>query len=666
MLKPASLFIFILFNLICNGQVVELKDGWQFKKEKDSSWHKATVPGTVHTDLLLDKLIPDPLYADNENKLQWVGKTDWDYRLYFNVSKKFLENKNPELLFEGLDTYADVYLNDQLILRSDNMFRGWTVDVKKLLKHSHNKLFIRFFSAENIVDSIAKSRLPLVLPDNPRVYSRKAQYNFGWDFAPKLITCGIWKKVFLRVRKSLPSPSHAVMAIDNDVSLVQEPDSIGRSFYFQKNHKPMYVKGANWVPADVFLPRVTKAKYRRLLIAAKNAGINMLRVWGGGIYEDDAFYSLCDSLNIMVWQDFMFAGGMIPGDDHFFNNVREEVKYQLLRLHNHRCIVLWCGNNEVDEAWHNWDWQQQFNVHNNDSAAMWNTYLRLFHDSLPLWVSKYDGRAYISTTPMNGWGRTESLKEGDSHYWGVWWGLEKIEVFENKTGRFVSEYGMQAMPGYNSIENFTNDSDRYLFSSVLKAHQKHPTGFENLQFYLDTYFMDSDRVKNLPLRAYTYLTQCLQYYSLKNIIAIHISKYPYNMGTMLWQLNDCWPGASWSILNYDGSPKAGWYAVKLAYTTKVARDTVYPKSVKLLNPRISIKVSANKIIVTSKGYAKYVYISVDGKDEFLSDNYFDLGPGRSRLITMNEKIDAKRIKVMSLYDVIFTELKPCLVLPPER
>ena len=409
----------------------------------------------------------------------------------------------------------------------------------------------------------------------------------------------------------------------------------------------------------MFLPRVKKEDYRKIILAAKDANMNMLRIWGGGIYEDDAFYDLCDEYGIMVWQDFMFAGGMVPGDEHFFKNVKEEIIYQIKRLRKHPCIVLWCGNNEVDEAWNNWGWQNQFNIHGKDSTKLWNDYTRLFRDSIAAWVQQYDGtRPYISTSPLNGWGRANSITEGDSHYWGVWWGLQDIEVFENKTGRFVSEYGMQAMPNYNTTKSVTNASDRFLFSHVLKAHQKHPTGYQNIQSYLHRYFLDSSAIKNLSLENYTYLSQCLQYYCLKNIIAIHRSKYPVNMGTLLWQLNDCWPVASWSITDYSRQPKAAWYAVKNAYKDNVqpVRDSIRPIHLVLQKPVFTIKhTGEGNFTIVSTVDAKYVYLYKEDGFFNISDNYFDLKAGEiKKLKKESSYFNSKEIpfiKIKSLYDV---------------
>ena len=635
----------------------DINANWQFYYPTNKKWYKATVPGTIHTDLLNSKLIPDPYYRDNEGKLQWVGEKGWEYKTVFDVESKTFEKNNIEIVFEGLDTYADVYLNNKLILQADNMFRSWTVNIKKRLKRSKNELLIKFYSAQKITDSIAKSKLPLILPDNPRVYARKAQYHFGWDWGPKFVTCGIWKNIILQGWNGVKIKATQEKKSWN-IKLIQQKDSIGTSFYFEKDGKPIYAKGANWIPADVFLPGLKKEDYRRMLQSAKDANMNMLRVWGGGVYEADDFYDLCDSLGIMVWQDFMFAGGMVPGDEHFFYNVKEEVKYQIGRLKNHPCIVLWCGNNEIDEAWNNWGWQDQFNLHGKDSVKVWNDYKRLFNDSLKKWVNQFDGvRPYVSTSPMHGWGHKESFTEGDSHYWGVWWGLDDWETFKNKTGRFVIEYGMQAMPNMHTIRSFTRPEERVLNSIVIQSHQKANDGFKKLDHYLTRYFIDSVKLKALSLEDYTYLTQCLQYYILKNSIAVHRSKYPTNMGTLLWQLNDCWPVTSWSITDYSRQPKAAWYAVREAYRDDVMpkEDIADPKDLKLVRPNFKVNLSGNQISISSDVFAKYIGLSFIENDAIFSDNYFDLQAGETKIISFTNIGSAKevlsKLKIKSLYDV---------------
>lgn len=637
--------------------VQKIAKNWTFQEQGKEKWLPAKVPGEVHLDLLANKLIPDPFYRDNEQRVKWVEKSDWNYRVSFNLQQQMLSAKHIELVFDGLDTYADVFLNGKLILKADNMFRQWKVDVKKIAKIKDNQLLIRFRSAQNLVDSLAKTSVPFVIPDNPRAYARKAQFHFGWDWGPKLTGCGIWKEI--RVEAYNVKPSVRPFVPPNQVELVQQADDKGKTFYFKINGKPVYMKGANYIPSDVFVTRMTRNDYRKVLIMAKQANMNMLRVWGGGIYEDDYFYELCDSLNIHVWQDFMFAGAMVPGDKAFFYNVKEEVKYQVKRLRHHKSIVVWCGNNEIDEAWNRWGWQKQFNISATDSSKLWNDYKRLFRDSIPKWVSEVDNsRPYISSSPKYGWGVKDSFTEGDSHYWGVWWGNEDFEVFKEKTGRFVSEYGMQAMPNYSSILTFTQQSDRYLFSDVIKSHQKAGNGFDKLAIYLSKYIIDSVKINKLSLEDYTYLTQCVQYYGFKNMIAIHRSKTPYNMGTLLWQLNDCWPVASWSITDYYGrSPKAAWYAVKEAYRDDIQPtvDQVRPKNLKLTNPNITYKVEGNKITLKATSFAKYVFVDIKRYAGKLSDNYFDLKAGETKTVTLSGSAFKKKrpfIQITSLWSVV--------------
>ena len=654
--------IFLLFfciNLLAQQANIDLNKNWQFTNANNIHWYKATVPGTVHTDLLANKLIADPFFGDNEKRLQWIDTCDWIYKTTFKVDEKQLSSKTAEIMFNGLDTYADVYLNDQLLLKADNMFRGWNVDVKPYLKTGKNILKIYFHSAKNTVDSIAKASLPLVLPDNNRVYARKAAFQFGWDWGPIFIGGGIWKRIQLNFYEANKIDSQInyepIMA-----KLIQQKDSIGESFYFEKHGKPFYVKGANWIPANIFLPSVKKQDYLNLLLMAKNANMNMLRVWGGGVYEDDYFYDLCDSLGIMVWQDFMFANGMYPADSSFIKNVKAEVIYQITRLKKHPCIVLWCGNNEISEAWHNWGWQNQFNLHGADSARVWDNYKILFEDSLNSWVNEFDGRRpYISSSPKLGWGNKKSITEGDSHYWGLWWGMEDWETFKKHTGRFVSEYGMQAMPNVETIKTYVPANDLKYKSSAVQWHQKASNGFYKLNFYLDKYFIDSSKLLKLSLQDYSYLTQCLQYYILKNSIAVHRNKMPYNMGTLLWQLNDCWPATSWSITEFSQAPKAAWFAVRESYRDDVilVNDTVYPKKLLLLKPSFTILPEGdNTFSIQSNVDAKYIYINVGKGSENISDNYFDLKAGEKKVLSFSDRYfspaSAKSIKIISLYDIL--------------
>jgi len=345
------------------------------------------------------------------------------------------------------------------------------------------------------------------------------------------------------------------------IDIVEEKDSVGSSFKVVLNGIPVFMKGANYIPQDSFLPRVTEKRYKDIIQSAVDAHMNMLRVWGGGIYENDVFYDLCDEKGILVWQDFMFACAMYPGDPGFVENVRKEAVQNIKRLRNHPCIALWCGNNEIDEAWHNWGWQEQYGYSDKDSAEIWHNYLKVFHGVLPDAVKKYDpGRFYWSSSPKIGWGREQSLREGDCHYWGVWWGREPFSVYEEKVGRFMSEYGFQAIPSLKTIQEFTDPGGMNIQSESMQTHQKHPFGYELIQEYMErNYKVPED------FASYTYVSQLLQRDGIVRAIEAHRRAKPYCMGTLYWQLNDCWPVVSWSSVDYYRRWKALHYGVKKAY-----------------------------------------------------------------------------------------------------
>jgi beta-mannosidase len=298
----------------------------------------------------------------------------------------------------------------------------------------------------------------------------------------------------------------------------------------------------------------------------KNAvvsNMNMIRVWGGGVYADDIFYDECDKNGILVWQDFMFACAMYPGDDDFLQNVKKEVIDNVNRLQNHPSIALWCGNNENDEGWKNWGWQKQYQYSKSDSTNIWNDYKKLFHELIPQTLdsllSKNENR-YWPSSPSIGWGRKESLLEGDSHYWGVWWGKEPFEIYEKKVGRFMSEFGFQGMPNLETFQSFANNEDLNLNSEAVKNHQKHATGYQTINEYMARDF-------HVPksFNDYIYVSQLLQADGMKTAIEAHRRAKPNCMGTLFWQLNDCWPVTSWSSVDYFGRWKAFHYQVKRSF-----------------------------------------------------------------------------------------------------
>ncbi|EAZ96478.1 beta-mannosidase [Flavobacteria bacterium BAL38] len=622
---------------------------WTFNKQNEAKKHKATIPGTVHTDLFQNQLIPDPFFGDNEKQLQWIENENWEYETHFTLSESELKNQNIDLEFEGLDTYATLYLNGKVVLEADNMFRKWTISAKSNLKIGTNHLKVVFLSAVQKGKEEAK-KLSYTLPEKERVFVRKAQYQFGWDWGPRFVTAGIWKKVQLKFWNSAKienikfsqvelNDKKAILEFTTEIyvskvktiqlkineksetfnlkkgkkkiimqyeianpklwwcnglgeanlysftveisqknqfldakklniglrtiELIQEKDQAGISFYFKLNGKSVFMKGANVVPPDSFLPRVSDSTYFSLVENAKKANMNMLRVWGGGVYFDDAFYEACDANGILVWQDFMFACSMYPGDEKFVQNVKQEVIDNVNRLQNHPSIALWCGNNENDEGWHNWGWQKQFNYSKADSTQIWNDYKKVFHEMIPQTLDSLlpkEKNIYWSSSPSIGWGRKESLLQGDSHYWGVWWGKEPFEIYEKKVGRFMSEYGFQGMPNLETLQKVMQKEDLNFTSEAFRNHQKHPTGYETINEY-----MERDYVVPKDFEDYLYVSQLLQARGMKTAIEAHRRAKSYCMGTLYWQFNDCWPVTSWSSLDYYGNWKAFHYQAKRSF-----------------------------------------------------------------------------------------------------
>ncbi|UOK43558.1 MULTISPECIES: beta-mannosidase [Flavobacterium] len=323
------------------------------------------------------------------------------------------------------------------------------------------------------------------------------------------------------------------------------------------------MKGANYIPPDSFLPKVNDSVYKNIVKNAVDANMNMLRVWGGGVYPDDAFYNECDKNGILVWQDFMFACAMYPGDEAFLGNVKMEVVDNVNRLQNHPSLAIWCGNNENDEGWHNWGWQKQYKYSEKDSARIWNDYKKLFHELIPKTLDSLlskEKNLYWPSSPSIGWGRKESLLQGDSHYWGIWWGMEPFEIYKKKVGRFMSEYGFQGMPDMRTFKTFANESDLNLTSEAVKNHQKHPTGYQTIQTY-----MERDYKVPSTFEDYVYVSQLLQAEGMKTTIEAHRRAKPYCMGSLYWQLNDCWPVTSWSSVDYFGNWKAFHYQAKRSF-----------------------------------------------------------------------------------------------------
>ncbi len=640
------LAIVLFSNLNGSAQNATTLSNWKYFSTVKNKWITATVPGAIQCDLMDHEIIDNPFNDPGYELSSKISSSSHNYQTIFSCTKQELLMENAFLDFQGIDTYAEVFLNGEKIFIADNMFRNWYIDVKYLLKQK-NILNVHFLNLDSIESSKMKS-LPYQLPEGARVFTRKAQYQYGWDFSAKVKTVGIWKPVTLlfhngafitdvfvntisstsalfmataevhlmashdeslllsfviqenllpfdsivnvkkgnntiRVPFSIANPqlwnvdgigesllyTLKVTAPFNatvfrkfgcrEIILHQEKDSIGSSFYFTINGKRKFIKGSNIVPPDLFPSRVSDDVYERLVLQAKNANMNMLRIWGGGYYFPDSFYDYCDRYGIMIWQDFMFGCAMYPGDSAFMNTTKHEIMEQVNRLKSHPSMALFCGNNESDEGWKNWGWQDLFKYSSADSTTIANDYKKLFEVLIPQVIdSLAPAIFYYPSSPKNGWGRKQSLTEGDCHYWGVWWGFEPFANYNKKVGRFMSEFGFQGFPDLSFLKKYVSKCDTNDLS--FRYHQQHIRGFETINTYMLRDYPVSDSFPD-----YAYVSQLMQADEIEITALNHRMHYPYCSGTLYWQLNDSWPSISWSSIDYALHPKLLYYRMKKAY-----------------------------------------------------------------------------------------------------
>ena len=827
----------------------EINYGWQFKEARLNNWYNAKVPGVVHLDLISNKIIEDPFFRLNERAVQWVDKEDWVYETELKDVDSIWSCNNQRLRFMGLDTYADAYLNDKLILKADNMFREWNVDVKGILKSDKNILKVYFHSPIK-VDLPKWEKLPYHLKANNdqsqnggmldrqvSIFARKAGYHYGWDWGPRLVTSGIWRTIYLQgwndakienvqyVQQSVTKSKAKLQTIvqvlsdknmtDADIvikadgkivarqtsdlkeglnsvavdysinnphlwwtnglgesylytfetsvskgkqvldasknkigirslKLITKKDKFGTSFGFELNGVPVFMKGANYIPCDNFLPRVTYKDYEKTLLAAKDANMNMLRVWGGGIYENDEFYDLCDKYGILIWQDFMFACSLYPADDAFLANVRQEAVDNVKRLRNHSCIALWCGNNENQDAWFGWGWKAYYEKLNQQYAdTIWKQFQNQYFKMLPEVVAEYGGGiSYRPSSPFSFKDGGSDGKNGDSHFWGIWHGNKPIDDYNTTRGRFFSEYGFQSFPEYESVKRYApEERDHNIYSEVMMAHQR---GGEFANKRIEEYMLKEFK-KPRDFEQFLYVGMVLQGDAIKTAMEAHRRNMPYCMGSLFWQHNDCWPVASWSSRDYYGRWKAQHYYARKAYenilvSPYIRKDSVtvtlvsdylqnedgelnvkamtldgkilydykqhvtvkansselmfnkplsallkneakenviiytsfkcdkgtfdnigyaakqkdmnYPKQV--INRSIKQVKDGFEVTLTASQFARAVFMSIDGIDNFFGDNYFDLLPGQERTIMVQSSLSLndfdKQLKVESLSD----------------
>lgn len=616
---------------------------WQFRDTAAKTWLPATVPGCVHTDLRRARQIPDPFFGTNELDLQWIEERDWEYRATFKVTAALLAETEIDLVADGLDTIATVWLNGKKIAATDNMFIGHRWAVKKLLRAGANELRIVFSSA---LRYIRENRADFIVPcefNDPVggcVRIRKQQCQFGWDWGPRFVTAGIWRALRLEARSvnrlaavrvtqlhtgsparpavsltlapelartgpsvtywvtlslggrvvasrenasddalslAVPSPQLwwpagqgaqplydlAVTARDSagrelgtitqrlglrTIVLDRHADQWGESFQFLINGRAVFIKGANWIPVNSFVADLTRADYARDLRAAVLANMNCMRLWGGGIYESEDFYDLCDELGLLVWHDFMFACTLYPGDAAFLASVRAEADYQVKRIRHHACLALWCGNNEL------------FQLNEKvlrENPAYRRAYDDVFHGVLPAALAEHDNvTPYWPTSQWRGdWSHDNTHetgeKRGDTHYWDVWHARQPVKSYEKWALRFCSEFGMQSYSSPETQATFAAPGDDNVFGPAMENHQKNRGGNQVILDYVSRRYRFPKSQDDL-----IYLSQLNQAYCMSTGVEHYRRLMPRCMGAIYWQLNDCWPVASWSSIEFTGRWKA--------------------------------------------------------------------------------------------------------------
>ena len=690
--------------------VLKLDKDWKFQRVSVDvwQWHPATVPGCVQTDLMAIGEIEDPYYRMNEISVQWIDKEDWRYRTCFDVPEDVFCKDNIFISFDGLDVFADVTLNGVHIISADNMFRCWKADVKDLLKREGNVLEVYFHSTTRKGLELADaspywfdaandlSHIGGLFDKKINMYIRKAPYNFGWDWGPRILTMGIWKPVWIEGWSDMriedahyvtvsADRKQAVVDVEVDVlsddvlddaelvisdgdkivsrvpaavakgsnrlkaslkvrnprlwwcngmgkpelydftasvvaggktivsrtdrvgirtvRLEQEKDEYGRNFRFILNGVPVYAKGVNAIPFDNILTEVDSETYLRHLVPAVEANINMIRVWGGGIYESDDFYNQCDSLGIMVWQDFVFSCSLYPSQGQLLENMKVEFAENIRRIRNHPSLALWCGNNELHYSWRSAKMRK--NNTPEQMQELWKMYMDqndAIEAALDTLCSYID---YQPSSPFRGWDLDEIPTEGDRHYWAVLAGLEPVSSLEREKSRFFSEYGYESFDYYESLVKYAPfEKDQSIYSDVMLWHQRQ--GYNalrangNIVKYVSDNYPEPKSFKDT-----LYASHVLQADIIKLAIEAHRREKGFCWGSLYWQLNNCWPVSSDSSIDYYGNWKSLHYAVRRAFADKLVSGFIHDG--------VADVYLVTDLLKPEKGFLKVEAVTMDGK-----------------------------------------------------
>ncbi|KAK7053733.1 glycoside hydrolase superfamily [Favolaschia claudopus] len=648
-------------------RILQLSSNWSWKQREPSvtsvvdeigtdGWKSALVyPSEIHIELLKHKLIPDPYLGFNEHKVQWIGEVEWLYQCSFDYSAG-PDETHGLLEFLGLDTLCDVYLNGKKILEADNQFQTHEVTLELASLKPQNTLLLHFKSAHHrakeLEADMGKVRAGSTnLGDPSRVYVRKAQYDWRWDWGPELMTCGPYRPITLKTYTSriqevhtsallsdenVPSLQvHATLESASDLSIrvtlsdekktviksedvsgtsvtwdlkgmvetwwpvgygaqplytvsvlllskvgqtidesttrvgfrrvkliqeeLKEPDQYGTgtSFLFEINGVRMFMGGSNWVPADNFLTTITSERYRAWLTLLRDGNQNMVRIWGGGIYEPDVFYDICDELGILVWQDFQFACGVYPAHDSFVASVRKEAEDNVKRLRHHPSIALFCGNNEDYQMVLQW----------GDVPTL--PAVKLYEGVLPEVVAALTGPQpipYHRGSPYGGKGwDTSDPTVGDVHQWNIWGGKEyPYHDYVKLGGRFVSEFGIPSHPEMKTIEYWMDgagEEERHAQSALMAQHCRAGQFERRLAILMNENFRVTE-----DLETYVYNTRLMASDGVGYAYQVWRRKWggpgkQYTGGVLVWQLNDCWPVTSWAIADYFLRPKPVYFTI---------------------------------------------------------------------------------------------------------
>ncbi len=627
-----------------------LNGNWNMRDVKNSRWVQARVPGSVMGTLLEHKLVGDPHWRLNEYEARELFRKDYEFCREFHVSQELYDKDRIELLCHGLDTLAEIYINDVLLAKANNMHRIWRFDCKAHLKQGDNQIRIVFLSPINYIESQEPGENKEITYTSTGAmsgnqYLRKAHCMFGWDWGAQVPDAGIWRdiellgysdgriediniiqkhsegKVELNIRTqlellqageyelkyTLTTPGNqkkvytakvegakndytitveqpelwwpngygdqplyhlSVMAMNGQecmdqkdftlglrtLTVSQEKDEWGREFAFMVNGVKIFAKGADYIPEDLVYSRITPERIEYLIASSARANFNCLRVWGGGYYPSDTFYDLCDQYGIIVWQDLMFACNVYDLTEEFEENIIREAEDNVRRIRHHACLGIWCGNNEMEMAWVSWG---DVICHSQQLRA---DYIKQFEYVIPKAVKANDQSTFFwPSSPSSGgcFDDPNDENRGDVHYWDVWHGLKPFEDYRNYYFRFCSEFGFQSFPSIKTIKSFTEEADRNIFSKVMESHQKNGSANGKILYYLSENFLYPKDFEGL-----LYVSQILQGIAIKFGVEHWRRHRGRCMGAIYWQLNDDWPVASWSSIDYFGRWKALHYMAK--------------------------------------------------------------------------------------------------------